>query len=174
MSQAVVSCHLTPPQSCRLMETANLLAPLGLRCPIISHPLLRCPPNCPLGLTDTSSSVPGPDLRVHTPRKRRSSQWREYRLLGKLRVNGQPGRGSVDRVKLLSSVHVLGPCAGTGHNGISRWDRLVLRSQENEGKWPLQELAPGWCLQVKGRCALKQIQWATEVLRGRVWVGSPP
>lgn len=52
--------------------------------------------------------------------------------------------------KITVSIHVLGPCAGTGHSGISAWDGEQGLGVRNKGwKWPLWELAPGQCLQVR-------------------------
>lgn len=46
-----------------------------------------------------------------------------------------PGCSSVARMKSPSSVHVLGPCVGTGRNGISGWKaRYYLGVSSNAGK----------------------------------------
>lgn len=75
---------------------------------------------------------------------------------------------------------MLGPCAGTGHSGISREEEeQCLGVRTKEWKWPLWEAALGQYSQNQGGWVLRWTQLAGDVLSGgaRLWlwvrVGSP-
>lgn len=71
--------------------------------------------------TDIKSSMPELALGIYTPSERRASQWREYRLLGKLRVNGQARAwlSGQDEITIFNS------CAGSLCGDRTQWHQWV-------------------------------------------------